>query len=204
MAHAHRVRGDLDEAIRFTERGLGICREWNFAATAVSLTGPLGHLYARTGRVAEGVTLLAEAFKASGSMALGFFHALIAVYLGEASLLDQRAEDARRFVDHALRLARGGGQRGFEAQALRIAANVAAREGGAAAADHYASAIGLATELGMRPLVALCHLDRGVFYDGLGRPDGAREEHTRAVGLFRSMGATSWLARAEAARSALR
>ena len=51
----------------------------------------------------------------------------------------------------------------------------------------------------MRPLVARCHFGLGALYSGTARGDQARAELGQAAELFRSMGMTLFLSRAEAA-----
>jgi hypothetical protein len=55
-----------------------------------------------------------------------------------------------------------------------------------------------AEELGMRPVVARCHLSLGALYQGAGHLPQARSELSTAIDLFRAMGMTFWQAQAEA------
>jgi hypothetical protein len=57
----------------------------------------------------------------------------------------------------------------------------------------------LAGELGMRPLLAHCHLGLGTLCSKIGRREEARAELAAATELYRSMEMTFWLPRAEAA-----
>jgi hypothetical protein len=61
----------------------------------------------------------------------------------------------------------------------------------------------LATELGMRPLVAHCHLGLGTLYHRTGDPAKAREHLTTAATMYREMGMTFWLEQAETANREL-
>ena len=63
---------------------------------------------------------------------------------------------------------------------------------------HYQQALALADELGMRPLVAHCHLGLGTLY-ATGQRQQARAALTAAIDLYRAMDMTFWLPRAEAA-----
>jgi hypothetical protein len=56
----------------------------------------------------------------------------------------------------------------------------------------------LAEELGMRPLVAHCHLGLGKLYRRTGQPEQAREHLTTATAMYRETGMTYWLEQAEA------
>jgi MalT-like TPR region len=69
----------------------------------------------------------------------------------------------------------------------------------ALAEAHYQQALDLANELGMRPLMAHCHLDLGTLYAKINCPEPARAELSTAIELYRSMDMTFWLPQAEAA-----
>ena len=61
----------------------------------------------------------------------------------------------------------------------------------------YCQALALATNLGMRPLVAHCHLGLGRLYRRTGKPDQAREHLTAATTMYREMEMTYWLEKVE-------
>ncbi len=67
---------------------------------------------------------------------------------------------------------------------------------------HYRQALALAEELGMRPLLAHCHLGLGTLYAKIGRREQARAELSTAIELYRAMDMTFWLPQAEAALAA--
>ena len=50
----------------------------------------------------------------------------------------------------------------------------------------------------MRPLVAHCHLGLGKLYRRAVRPERSREHLTTATTMYREMGMTYWLEKAEA------
>ena len=135
------------------------------------------------------------------SLGLGLFHSLAIVQLGEACVLAGRLDDALAAAGRALTLARERGERGYEAYALRLLGEVAAHPdcpGVETAEVHFRQAMALATELGMRPLVAHCHLGLGMLYHKLGRGEQARTELSAAIALYRALDMTFWLPRAEA------
>jgi hypothetical protein len=99
-------------------------------------------------------------------------------------------------------LARGRGERGYEAWALRLLGEIAshhARPNVATAAAHYGAAMTLASELEMRPLVAHCHCGLGTLYAATGQREQARAELSTAVEMYRVMDMTFWLPQTEAA-----
>jgi hypothetical protein len=110
----------------------------------------------------------------------------------------------RRSPQHlrALTLARDRGERGHEAWALRLLGEIASHPGRpdvATAEAHYGAAMALATELGMRPLVAHCHLGLATVYRRTGDRAKTEEHLTTASALYREMDMGFWLEKAEAA-----
>jgi hypothetical protein len=65
--------------------------------------------------------------------------------------------------------------------------------------DHYRQAIALATELGMRPLVAHCHLGLGKLRRRTGDGAKAAEHLMTARRMYREMDMGFWLEQVEAA-----
>jgi predicted protein tyrosine phosphatase len=99
-------------------------------------------------------------------------------------------------------LARGRGERGNEAWALRLLGEIAshhARPNEATAAAHYDAAMTLASELDMRPLVAHCHRGLGTLYAATGQWEQAHTALSAARTLYREMAMTFWLPQTEAA-----
>jgi tetratricopeptide (TPR) repeat protein len=110
--------------------------------------------------------------------------------------------EAPALAERTLVLARGHQERSHQAYALRLLGKVAARREPLErdqAGDYYRQALALAEELGMRPLVAHCHLGLGKLYVTSGRRAEARTELSAAVELYRAMEMTFWLPQAEAA-----
>jgi hypothetical protein len=56
----------------------------------------------------------------------------------------------------------------------------------------------LAEELGMRPLLAHCHLGLGKLYQRIGSREQAHEHLTTATTMYREMDMGFWLEKAEA------
>jgi len=57
--------------------------------------------------------------------------------------------------------------------------------------------LALAEPHGMRPLIAHCHLGLGKLYRRTGKLEQAREHLTTAATMYREMGMTYWLEKAE-------
>jgi len=145
--------------------------------------------------------LLHQALKSMEALGIGGYHSLLVVHLGEAYVLDGRLEDALALGGRALALTRQRGERGFEAWALRLLAEVASYPDPPdveTAEGHYRRASALASELGMRPLVAHCHFGLGRLYRRTSDRPKAQEHLTSAAMMYREMGMGFWLAQAEA------
>jgi hypothetical protein len=88
-----------------------------------------------------------------------------------------------------------------EAWALHLLGETASRENSrdvAAAESHFNAATALASELGMLPLLAHCHLGLGTMRRRTGKPIEARDELATAATMYREMKMRSWLEKADA------
>jgi tetratricopeptide (TPR) repeat protein len=167
----------------------------------------LGHVYTLAGRVAEGLPLLQDAVKALESIGLAHHHSRGLLHLAEACLVADRPEEARALAGRVLPLTRERGQRGFEAGALRLLGETASHRDPpdlGAAADAYRHALALADALGMRPLMAHCHLGLGKLSRRTGDPATAQEHLGTAATMYREMDMQFWREKAEAEIAAVR
>jgi tetratricopeptide (TPR) repeat protein len=202
LAHVRCVRGDLGQAADLLERALALCKDLNPILIPVVLAS-LGHAYAWSGRVGEGLSRLQQAAAAHESMGVGWLQVISIVQLGEAYLAAEQLEDARAVADRGLALARQRGERAHEAWALRLLGEIAAHADPPdleSAEEHYRLALARADELEMRPLVAHCHLGLGKLYRRTGDQAKAAEHLTLATTMYREMGMGFWLEKADAER----
>jgi tetratricopeptide (TPR) repeat protein len=193
---------DLSTAIPVLERCLDLCRVYNILVWFPEIASALGCAYACAGRVAEALPLLEEAEQRSAAMGTMGGQSLRVGYLSEAYLLAGRMQEAVQLAGRALELARAHKERGHEAWALRLLGEIAAHQGPTEiepAEHYYCQALALADELGMRPLLAHCHLGLGTLHTKTGRTEQARTAMTTAIELYRAMDMTFWLPQAEAA-----
>jgi tetratricopeptide (TPR) repeat protein len=201
LAHLDGVKGDFGEAARFVERAVAVGRDWNITTYNPVVLASLGHMYARSGRVEEGLSWLQQGVTASESTGTGFLQSLGVVQLGEAYLLADKGDSARGAADRALMLARQRGERGHEAWALRLLGDIGAhdhRSDVKTAEGQYGAATALASELEMRPLLAHCHLGLGKLHRRTGKREQAQEHLSTAATMYREMDMHLWLARAQA------
>jgi tetratricopeptide (TPR) repeat protein len=162
----------------------------------------LGYAYGLQGRLAEGRALLEEA-TSEGSRTGGLFGLAYRVaWLSEVCPLAGRGEEAGQHARQALDLARQLKERGNEAFALHQLGVVHAHADPpdvVPAETYYQQALALAEELGMRPLVAHCHLGLGTLYAATGQREPARAELSTAMEMYRAMDMAFWLPQVEAA-----
>jgi len=117
-----------------------------------------------------------------------------------------RLEDARSLATQALAVTREFNQRACEAWARRLVGEIASHGKApdfATAEDSYRQALTLADELGMRPLVAHCHLGLAKLHRRPDRREQAAEHLDTAATMFREMDMRPWLEQAEASQPAL-
>jgi tetratricopeptide (TPR) repeat protein len=184
-------QGDLPKALPLLERAVGICRDADLLLW-FPLTAPaLGAAYTLSGRVADAVTLLTQAMEQTTATETAGFQTLCSLSLGEAQLLSGLLEEAHVLAEQALAHARERQERGRQAYALRLLGDIAARREppeDEPAVAHYQQALTLADALGMRPLVAHCHLGLGMLYRQMGQGEEARAALSTAIALYRAMG----------------
>jgi class 3 adenylate cyclase/tetratricopeptide (TPR) repeat protein len=201
VAWYHLVQGDLERATPLAERAVELCRRWGFVRTLGGALSVYGHALTLSGRATEAVALLEEGITQTDTFGMTWLRCPRLSYLGEAYLLAGRTADAATKADQALSLARERGERGFEAWALRLQGEIAAaaEPSDAGAADtRYREALALAEELGMRPLIAHCHLGLGRLYRRNGKRQEAQKHLTSAAAMYRELGMRFWLEQAEA------
>jgi tetratricopeptide (TPR) repeat protein len=193
---------DLSRAISVLERCLELCRVFNILLWFPETAAALGCAYALAGRVAEALPLLEQAEQRGAAMGTMGGQSLWVGYVSEAYLLAGRMEGAGQRAERALALAQAHKERGHEAWALRLLGEIAAHQNPPEiepAVLHYRPALALAEELGMRPLMAHCHLGLGMLYAQSDQREHARAELSTAIELYRAMAMTFWIPQAEAA-----
>jgi dipeptidyl aminopeptidase/acylaminoacyl peptidase/tetratricopeptide (TPR) repeat protein len=201
----HVRKGDIDLAISFLEKCREAQRLGNFEVWSASISSTVGYAYLLGGRLDAAVSLLTEAIEQANATKSMFGHSLRLAYLGEAVFLLGRREEALQHARCALEVSRTQQERGHEAYVLRLLAEIAARQEPLdieAATAAYRLALALTEELGMRPLMAQCHLGLGQLGRRVGHRELAERHLTAASALFRDMGMSHWVEKAEAAAPA--
>ena len=202
IGNLYLYKGDLPKAITMLERGLELCRTLHILLLFPFVASALGAASALSGQSAEALPLLEQAVEQATSGRQRFLLPRFTTQLSEGYLLAGRIEAAMTEAQRALTLARDSKQRGLEAWALRLFGQIEAQQEPPAvepAEAHYRQAMTIAKELGMRPLLAHCHLGLGTLYARHARREEAHVELSAAIELYRAMEMTFWLPPAEAA-----
>jgi tetratricopeptide (TPR) repeat protein len=195
LGRIHCVRGHFAQALPCLERAASLLERGRFPIYAPRVLASLGTVYTVTGRPKDGLALLERAATEGEADRILYEHAMVLIQLGEARL-EESLEDAERRATEALTLARRHGERGNEAWAVHLLGLVAAAHPSAhddTALTHATRALTLASELGMRPLVAHCHLALGKLYRRIGQREQASEHLATATTMYREMDMRFWL-----------
>jgi tetratricopeptide (TPR) repeat protein len=162
----------------------------------------LGYAYALSARLPDALRVLEEIARSDTTLnSMGIGRAMQVAWLAEAYALDQRLGDASERARHALSLAEAHGERGHEASVHRLLGEIDSQRGTVpeprAAEDHYRRGLALATELGMRPLIAHCHLGLGKLCRRTGQREQALEHLRMAATMYGDMAMAPWIEQAE-------
>jgi len=160
----------------------------------------LGYAQALVGGIQEGLALLEQACDEARSTGRTRVVVWAQEMLAQVYLACGRDGDAAVTARDALDASRRIRVRGGEALVLRVLADIAAR-GTAPNVDKAQGfcreALDLAGDLGMRPLVAHCHLGLGKLYRRTGTREQAQGHLTTATTMYREMDMRFWLEKAE-------
>jgi class 3 adenylate cyclase/tetratricopeptide (TPR) repeat protein len=195
-------QGKLQQAIAVLQRGLSSSQTAHLQELFPLLAAPLGAAYALDGQVAAALPLLEQAVQQAAAATTMGFQARRVAWLSHAYWLAGRRDDAMVLAQQALEQARVHKERGHEAWVLWLLGEIAASSEALVAEQaevSYRQAMALAKYLGMRPLLAHCHLGLGTLQSRMGRNEPARAELSAATSLYHTMDMPLWLSQAQAA-----
>ena len=203
------VSGDLNYARAALERGVEVCRTYRGDITVYYplLSSMLGVIFALSGRLSDALQLAELSLKYISTSPVGLpgqpsLSRSECIGQSEVYRLAGQFDHALSICSRGLEMARQARQRADEASLLCALGNVAVDRQPPdveTAVPSYRNAVDLAFELGMRPLVAHCHLGLGKLYRRTGKREQAQEHLTTATTMYREMGMTYWLEKAEGA-----
>jgi class 3 adenylate cyclase/tetratricopeptide (TPR) repeat protein len=191
-------QGEFDAAIPILARGLAVSEHVPLLRPPIA--ADLGVAYARSGRIAEGLSHLDAAVEGATKMGRMSRLALLLAKCGEIHLVAGDPSEAMRLATAALDLAIEQKERGNEVYARLLLGEINARvpDRNEAAEHYYREALTLATGLGMRPLAAHCNASLARLYARQPGDDAhARQHRDIAAAMYRSMAMRFWLATLE-------
>ena len=191
---AHLWHGDLDTAIIAFEQGIEVCKSGDIRSMYPWLSAQAGCAYAFKRNGAQAAELLETARSHSEGMSLVYYHAWAIAFSGTAALQVGEHEDARRYLEQALRLSEQHGYQAVKAWSLRHlgAGNLRNGDDLATREEYLLQAKTLADAAGMRPELAHSHRMLAALYHDAGRHEAAQAERERADRLYDALGMTYW------------
>jgi tetratricopeptide (TPR) repeat protein len=188
------LRGTFEAAIEALEHSLSIIERRGMPLMHNAALGYLGHAYARAGRLDAATPLLERAFAQAVDMNFLCRHSLTMTYLADAWLIAGDRAAAEHAAHKGLELARQHAHRGHEAFALKTlgdSMDTTVRGERARGEAVYREALELASDLGMRPLIAHCHLALSRLYRHMARQEEADANFASAKSIYAGMGMES-------------
>ena len=188
------ARGQIDRAVPTLARSLELCEQASLAVWQPIPATLLGACLITLDRKDDGIALLRDGVRRAESLGVMAYLSRWVLQLAEGLLMIDDVAAARVTADRAMALALAHGERGHEAMAWRVLADISAKEASFdAARQAYEQALALADELGLRPQMARTHFDLGRLQRRLGHLRDAEDHLARAIVLFADMGMRSWL-----------
>ena len=195
------LQGEWPDAIRLFEQTVKMLHDREILGLVPTSTAWLGFAYAMSGRSVEGLELLEAALATAESRGAQRLWRLMARLGSEARLRAGKPGAALEIARRGLELSRDQESHVSEAwytwQLARITASQETTPISGHSEHGYRKALALAHDLGMRPLVAHCHLGLAELCRRAAKEKLAREHLATATSMYRDMGMRFWLQQAE-------
>ena len=156
--------GRMPEAEATLRVSLALCRKWELFAWSTNIASCLGHVLSQLGQFDEAFELLEQAAERTRRSGILVSHANELAWLAEAHCLAGHADQAVALAEEAVNLACSHEERGNEALARVVLAEALADLGSFVAGKaHCVTALRLAREIGMAPLIQRCRANLEAF-----------------------------------------
>jgi tetratricopeptide (TPR) repeat protein len=199
-------QGHFRDSLSWCERSLHMCESKQVTIWLPTAHSVLGWALAKAGRPQEGLPHLELGVTLGERNGQKTLLSLLYFRWAEGLLLSGDLSEAKHIANRGLELAKTNEERGVEAETLELLGEIASAEEPTTldATDRlFERAKTLAAELGMRPLVARCHLGLGKLYRRTSKRDQALEHLTTATTMYREMDMRWWADQADAEGAAL-
>ena len=188
LGAVHLRKGNLEHAVQLAQRWLQTYADTDLPFLQLAMTWCGGEVLSVSGQLDDAISLCERASRFAEAKRILAFAPQVLAILGDAYGRVGRIDEALATGQRALDLAHDLGQRGDEARAHFMLANIQTYEPGAKAdyaRESYQKALWLAQDLGMRPLEAQCHF---ALSTKVGQKRGSEEQFETAMTMFRAMG----------------
>jgi tetratricopeptide (TPR) repeat protein len=198
------LQGNWRKALSSIERAMALYRASNIGLQLPIVIAQSGWALAELGEAGAALNRLRECEQILERESVSerkHGHMNTLKWLGRAYLALGQLDKAQRLADHVTGL--WPDRDGQVVHFLRLLGDVATysdRFDAETGEAHYGMALALAEPLGMRPLLAHCHLGLGKLYQRTGKRKQAREHLTIAITLYREMDMPFYLKQADAAQ----
>jgi len=190
-------QGDAHRAVTELRRGLDAAEERGAALWHPIVKAALGLAEGLAGHTAAGRALLEESILTARTR-LPRIVPFSLSSLAWIHRLDDRLDAATKSGEESIASAERQGMYGDLAWCTWIVGDIELTAGNLERAEmRYREAHDLAAPRGMRPLVAHYHLGLGMLYRSTGKREEAQDHVATATGMYREMGMTYWLEKAE-------
>jgi tetratricopeptide (TPR) repeat protein len=198
LGYVHLLRGDLHAAVPLLERALAVASEHDLIHGIIRASSRLAYVLALLRETERGIGVLGRALGRYATRVTPPVRAY-GTTTASAYLAAGAYEDARAEIYQGLAAAAERHAHGHLAPLQRLAAELLAHDDDfAGARARLDEALVSAADHEMRPEVAHCHLALGRLSRRTGRRQEAQEYLTAATTMYRDMGMTYWLEKAEA------
>jgi tetratricopeptide (TPR) repeat protein len=196
LGSVHLRKGEIEAAIPALECAASLCRTYVVNSWMKGTLSSLCLAYALVGRITDAQPVLEEATRWVQTPGRADYIADVCL----VNLLAGCLHAASKLVELGLDRARTHGERANLARCLNVFAEIELTRDSPdfdKAGDSYRQALAQATELGMRPLIAHCHAGLAKLYYRTAKRADSKEHLAAAATMYRGMGMTYWLQRAE-------
>ena len=192
LAYVHQRRAGHVEVQALCRRGIALAvQDAGTILEVPMLRAFLGHTLVHSGAVEEGLQSIKDGIQAQTAIGVRAGLASPVSLLSDALLVANRLDEAVAEAERARGLAADCGERRGDATFHQLMGDIAARRDPPAielAEASYRQSVALATELGLRPIVAHCHRGLGTLYQRMGRSEQAKQHLDTAATMYREMG----------------
>jgi tetratricopeptide (TPR) repeat protein len=192
LAYVHQRRAGHAEVEALCRRGIALAvQDAGTILEVPMLRAFLGHTLVHSRAVEEGLQSIKDGIQAQTAVGVRAGLASPVSLLSDALLVAGRLDEAAAEAERARGLAADCGERRGDATYHQLMGDIAARRAPPAfelAEASYRQGVALATELGLRPIVAHCHRGLGTLYQRMSRSEQAKPQLDTAATMYREMG----------------